>query len=155
MHNQERNVGPDEEYIVPLYRLAISNVSQERIADWLALQGLRYSNQQVRRTLKRANRDDLIEFLIQEEDIKIGDTIKSRSTSRIGKVIGIHSDGGTIDVRWDAGGTQPLSKESVFKMRTQEERGFSKVHSEYETYAGTMGEERNFERPDDSKIIRR
>jgi len=110
----------DAEYIVPLYRMAISNVPNEKIMDWMAYNGLRYSNQMVKRTLRMARREDLIDVFIQEEEISIGDTIKSRSTARIGEVTGIRPDGDTIMVRWDAGGSQLLSKESVFKLRSKE-----------------------------------
>ena len=113
-------IGPDAEYIVPLYRLAISNVPNEKILDWMAINGLRYSNQMVKRTLKLAQREDLINYMIQEEDIKLGDTIKSRMTARIGEVIRIRPDGDTIEVKWETGGRQLLSKESVFKLRTKE-----------------------------------
>lgn len=112
--------GPDAEYIVPLYRLAISNVSNDQIANWLAINALKYSNQMVKRTLKRANREDLIDYLIKEEEIKLNDTIKSRMTGRVGTVCGVKSDGDTITVKWDSGGRQMLSKESVFKLRSKE-----------------------------------
>lgn len=118
--NKERWTGPDAEYIVPLYRLAISKVPNERIADWMAINGLKYSNQLVKRTLRIAQRADLIDYLIQEEDINIGDTVKSRMTARIGEVVGMRPDGDSIKVKWDAGGSQLLPKESVFKLRTQE-----------------------------------
>ena len=67
-----------------------------------------------------AGREDLIGYLIQEEDISLGDTVKSRMTARIGKVTKIRPDGDTIMVKWDAGGSQLLSKESVFKLRSKE-----------------------------------
>jgi hypothetical protein len=120
MRQREKWVGPDAEYIVPLYRLLISNVPMERVADWMAINGMRHSNQMVKRTLKIAGREDLIEYLIKEEDINIGDSIKSRMTAREGKVVGIRPDGDTIEVKWDTGGRQLLSKESVFKLRTKE-----------------------------------
>ena len=119
MRHRERWAGPDAEYIVPLYRLLVSNVPFEKIADWLAINGMRYSNQLVKRTLKFADREDLLEYLIKEEEINIGDSIKSRMTAREGTVVGIRPDGDTIEVKWDTGGRQLLSKESVFKLRTQ------------------------------------
>jgi len=120
----------DMEYIVPLYRMAMSRVPNEKIADWLAVNGMRYSNQLVKRTLRMAAREDLIDYLIKEEEINLGDDIKSRMTARIGKVIGIRPDGDTIEVKWETGGRQLLSKESVFKLRTKEiveTKDFSKV----------------------------
>ena len=149
MHNNERWIGADAEYIVPLYRLLISNVPYEKIADWMAYNGLRYSNQLVKRTLKYANREDLIPCFIEEEDIKINDVIKSRMTAREGVVIGIRSDGDTIEVKWDSGGRQLLSKESVFKLRTKEivETGdITKVCTEKDDTYDAMNERKLFVR---------
>jgi len=115
-----RHSGPDAEYIVPLYRMALSNSSIEKIADWMAASGMKFSNQMVKRTLRMAKREDLIEYLIQEEDISLGDTVKSRMTARVGEVVKIRPDGDTIHVKWETGGTQPLSKESVFKLRSKD-----------------------------------
>ena len=120
MHKLDRYSMRDSDYIVELYHMATKNFPDEKIADWLALNGIRYSNQAVRRTLKKAGREDLIDYFIKEEDINIGDTIRSRMTSRIGKVTSIHKDGDTIEVRWDTGGKQLIGKESVFKMRTSD-----------------------------------
>lgn len=131
---KESRKGPDADYIVPLYRLALSNVPVEKIADWLAINGLRYGNQMVRRTLKYAGREDLIDYLIKEEDIQLGDTVKSRSTARVGKVIEIRGNtDGTVVVKWDSGGKQLISKESLFKLRSQEinsTKDFSQVASD-------------------------
>lgn len=124
MSQRERWSGPDAEYIVPLYRLIISKRSNEEIMDWMAINGLRYSNQLVKRTLKMAGREDLIDFIIKEEDIKIGDPVKSRMTARVGEVMAIRPDGDTIEVHWDSGGRQLLSKESVFKLRSKEIKDF-------------------------------
>jgi hypothetical protein len=149
---QKRWTGPDAEYIVPLYRLAMShNVDNERIAEWMAINGLRYSNQMVKRTLKMAKREDLIDYLIKEEDIKIGDTVKSRMTGRIGDVSQIRPDGDTIVVRWDTGGSQPLSKESVFKLKSKESeitdnKDFKKVHNHSDDTYKVMNEKKLFER---------
>jgi hypothetical protein len=120
MEQDKRWTGPDAEYIVPLYRLAISKRSNEEIMDWMAINGLRYSNQLVKRTLKMAGREDLIDFVIKEEEINIGDPIKSRMTARVGEVVGIRPDGDTIMVHWESGGRQLLSKESVFKLRSKD-----------------------------------
>ena len=120
MDRRQRWAGPDAEYIVPLYRLLKSGVSLDKIFDWMSINGMRHSNQMVKRTLKFAGREDLIEYLIKEEEISLGDSIKSRMTAREGTVVGIRPDGDTIEVKWDTGGRQLLSKESVFKLRTKE-----------------------------------
>lgn len=127
IENNKNWAAADAEYIVPLYRMAISNVSNERIFDWMAVNGLKYSNQMVKRTLRLAKREDLIDVLIKEEDISLGDTVKSRMTARIGEVIGIRPDGDTIVVKWDAGGRQIISKESVFKLRSKEIKNFKDI----------------------------
>lgn len=132
MAERSKWAGPDAEYIVPLYRLAISNVSNEEIANWMSINGLRFSNQMVKRTLKMAYREDLIGYLIKEEEIDLGDTIKSRMTARVGEVVGVRTDGDTIEVKWDTGGRQLLSKESVFKLRTKDINALddmTKVHT--------------------------
>jgi len=126
-----------KDYVNELYHLIKRGATNERIADWIALNGLRHSNQTVRQTFKKAGREDLTSYFIQEEDIDVGDTIKSRMTARIGKVVGIRSDGDTILVKWDAGGVQLLSKESVFKMRNkdiQDVDDMAKVHSVLDPY---------------------
>lgn len=124
MSQEKRWKGPDMEYIVPLYRLVLSNRSNEEVLDWMAINGMRYSNQMVKRTLKMAGREDLIDFMIKEEDIQIGNTVKSRMTGRIGEVVGIRPDGDTIEVYWESGGRQRLSKESVYKLRTKDIKDF-------------------------------
>ena len=141
--------GPDAEYIGPLYRMAISNTPNERIADWMAVNGLRYSNQLVKRTLRMAHREDLIGYLIKEEEIDINDTVKSRMTARVGKVIGVRPDGDIITVKWDTGGSQLIPKESVFKLRTQEiveTKDFSKVQTSTEDTYKAMNEKKVFVR---------
>ena len=50
------------------------------------------------RSFKKAKRGDLIDLFIQREDIKIGNTVRSKSTGRFGKVVSIHWDGETVDV---------------------------------------------------------
>jgi len=110
----------DIDHIETLYKmLTMPNFPMERIADWMAINGLKYSNQLVARTFKMAGREDLKDVFIEEEDIKIGSIIRSRYTGRIGEVIEMKADGHTIVVKWDTGGSQPLSKESVFKLRNK------------------------------------
>lgn len=137
MRQAHRHSTQEKEYIFELYEMLKRDFPFEKIADWMAINGLRHSNQMVKRTFKFAGREDLSEYFIKEEDIKVGDTIRSRMTSRIGKVLGIHKDGDTIEVRWDAGGSQLLAKESVFKLRTQEidsVKDLTKVKSIYNNY---------------------
>jgi hypothetical protein len=116
----------EQEYYVPLYRLAVSRIPEDyrldKMSEWLAKNALRVSNQMVRRTLKRAKREDLIAVFLQEEDIKINDSVRSRSTGRFGKVVAERSDGETVEVKWEAGGVQPISKGSLFKMKVKHER---------------------------------
>jgi len=123
----ERN----QDHIETLYRMLKMNMPVEKIADWLAIHGIRYSSPLVKRTFKKAEREDLIEYFIKEEDVKIGDLIRSRSTGRMGIVKGIKNDGDTILVKWDTGGSQLVSKEGMFKLRNKD---FSKIHTELDPY---------------------
>lgn len=120
MRQIHRHSSVEQDYIFELHEMVKRNFPMDRIADWLAVNGLRHSNQMVANTFKRAGREDLVEYFIQEEDIKIGDTVRSRYSGRFGKVVEIGEDGYKIVVHWDAGGRQPLGKESVFKMREVE-----------------------------------
>jgi len=106
-----------QEYILELYEMLNRNFPLDKIADWMAVNGIRHNAQMVQHTFKKAGREDLMEYFIKEEDIKIGDTVRSRTTARFGKVLGTHKNDFVIEVRWDSGGTQLLSKASVFKMR--------------------------------------
>lgn len=127
----------NDDYIFELAKLIERGVDDETVSTWVASKGLRHSNQMLKKTLKFAGREDLIEYLIKEEDIKIGDTIRSRFTARFGKVIGIHKDGDTIEVAWESGGRQLLGKESVFKMKDKfigSTKEISKVQSVYDNY---------------------
>lgn len=137
MQKVHRHSAQDKDYIIELYEMIKRQLPLDKIADWLAVNGLRHSNQMVTRTFKVAGREDLVEYFIKEEDIEIGDTIQSRMTARIGKVKGIHKDGDTIEVHWDAGGNQLLSKESVFKLRSKdisEISDMTKVKTKYDDY---------------------
>lgn len=131
------NSTKDMAYINELYLMLQRDLPFEKIADWMAIHGLRHSNQMIKRTFKKAQREDLLEYFIKEEDIKIGDIIRSRFTARMGEVIGIHKDGDTIEVKWDSGGRQFLSKESVFKMRNkvvEDVSDLKKVHTVLNPY---------------------
>jgi len=137
MRKVNRHAMKDDDYILELYQLIRRGADDSSVSDWVASRGLRHSNQLLKRTLKYAGREDLIEYLIKEEDINIGDTIRSRFTGRFGKVIGIHKDGDTIEVIWDAGGKQLLGKESVFKMKEKNidsAKDLTKVKSIYDDY---------------------
>jgi hypothetical protein len=103
-------------YIIDLYYLAKKTNDTERVASWVEKNLSKYSSDQIKVTLKMAGMDELADYFVSEVDIKIGDTIKSRSTARVGRVTGIHKDGDTIEVMWDAGGRQIIAKESVFKL---------------------------------------
>jgi len=108
------------DYIVPLYKIITRFNDVDRVGEWLAENGERYSNAVIKKTFKMAGRDDLSELFLKEEDISVGDRIKSRMTSREGRVVAIHWDGDTIEVKWNSGGRQLLSKESVFKISDRE-----------------------------------
>ena len=137
MRKLHRHSMQNDDYILELYQLLKRGADDSSVSDWVASRGLRHSNQMLKRTLKYAGREDLIEYLIKEEDIAVGDTIRSRFTGRFGKVIGIHKDGDTIEVIWEAGGKQLLGKESVFKMKEKyvdSAKDITKVKSVYDDY---------------------
>jgi len=137
MRQIHRHSMKEDEYINELYQLLRRGSDDSSISDWVASRGLRHSNQMLKNTFKYAGREDLIEYLIKEEDIAIGDPIRSRFTGRFGKVTGLHKDGSTIEVLWEAGGRQLLSKESVFKMKEKNidsVKDLTKVKSVYDNY---------------------
>jgi len=120
MQKVHRHATQEKDYIFELYEMIKRDFPISKIADWLAINGLRHSNQLVSRTFKIAGREDLIDIFIKEEDINVGDTIRSRMTARIGEVIEVGKDGGKLIVRWESGGKQPVGKESVFKIRNKD-----------------------------------
>ena len=120
MRPLQRHSLKDQDYIVELYEMLKRSFPDEKIADWMAMNGLRHTAQAVRRTFKKAGREDLVDFFIKEEDIKVGDTVRSRYTARFGKVLGVGKDEGTITVRWETGGSQIIDKHLLFKMREGE-----------------------------------
>jgi len=137
MQHIHRHSMRHDDYIFELAKLIERGVADESISDWVASKGLRHSNQMLKKTLRYAGREDLIEYLIKEEDITIGDTIRSRYTARFGEVIGIHKDGDTIEVAWEAGGRQLLGKESVYKIKEKNidsVKDLTKVKSVYDNY---------------------
>lgn len=120
MRQLHNNSTRGQEYITELHEMLVRNFPLDKLADWMATQGLRHDAQLVQQTFKRAGREDLMEYFIQESDIKVGDTVRSRATARFGKVTELKKDGFVIKVHWDSGGSQLLSKAAVFKMREGE-----------------------------------
>ena len=121
----------DLDKIDTLYRMVEMNMDFDKIADWLGENGHRYSNALIKQTFKEAKREDLVDYFIKEEDVSIGDTVKSRATGRTGTVKGIKNDGDTIVVAWETGGTQMVSKEGMFKLKG---KAFVKIHTELDPY---------------------
>lgn len=143
--NKEIHKARYNKLIYPLYHIIKQGASDDYLMDWIGLNGPNYSNFQIKHTLKTAGREDFIKMIIPEEDIDINDTIKSRMTSRIGKVIGVHADGDTIEVKWDEGGRQFLSKESVYKISTKDitnPSDLTKVKTTSEPYADMLKEDK-------------
>jgi hypothetical protein len=140
----------EQEYYVPLYRLAVSKIDEDyrlqQMTEWLAKNALRVSNQQVRTTLKKAGREDLADYFVKQEDIGIGDLVRSRTTGRFGNVVKEHWDGETVSVKWETGGVQPISKGGLFKMTSEKEERYDKkditiAKSEYEDYNKMLDKE--------------
>ena len=119
-------------YVETLYRMLERNFGMDKITEWFAEQGIRYTTSAIKNTFKMAGREDLISTFIEEEDISIGNKVKSRATGRVGHVKGIKNDGDTILVQWETGGLQPLSKEGVYKLKDNND--FVKVHTTSKPY---------------------
>jgi len=142
------------DYVVGLDRLLRSKASDEQILDWHSKSGSLYTNRSIKNTLKSAGRSDLSKYMIKEEDISLGDKVKSRMTSREGEVMKIHSDGDTITVKWETGGLQPLSKESVYILHGEynpEQQNFSKVQTDVYGNDGMTGPETDFTKVHEKK----
>lgn len=140
--------------VIALDRLIRSKASNEKIVDWYNKSGGMYSNTDIKNTLRAAGREDLKGLIIKEEDISIGDKVKSRLTNREGKVIKIHWDGDTITVKWETGGVQPLSKESVYKLNgafDPEKQNYSKVRTDLYGYDGMTGKDTDFTKVHDKE----
>ena len=126
-----------------LARMFRDRVSDEEVIEWYRRSGSMYSNTAIKNTLKIANKEYLRDSMIEEENIDLGDKVKSRMTSREGEVVKIHTDGDTITVKWDTGGLQPLAKESVYKLSgsfSPEKQNYTKVHTEIDGYKDMDGE---------------
>ena len=137
MRKQELSTKKNPTSIPELGKLLEVKASMESIANWMMKKGSLYTIHSIKQTFKKAKRDDLLEYFIQEADIKMGDTIKSRFTSRVGTVIGIHADGDTITVKWEGGGKQFLSKESVWivgEKDPEKPSDITKAKSIYDSY---------------------
>jgi len=130
-----------------LARMFRDRVSDEEVIEWYRRSGSMYSNTAIKNTLKIANKEYLRDSMIEEENIDLGDKVKSRMTSREGEVVKIHTDGDTITVKWDTGGLQPLAKESVYKLSgsfNPEKQNYTKVHTEIDGYKDMDGEAADF-----------
>jgi len=126
----------DMDHIDTLSRMLERDFSTDKIAAWLGDNGYKYTIPLIKQTFKKAKKEDMFREFIPEEDIQIGDKIRSRQTGREGKVNAIKNDGDTIIVTWSTGGNQLLAKEAVFKLTKKNE--FSKVHTTSDPY-GDMG----------------
>lgn len=127
----------DNSVITPLFRIAKTNRPLSEIMEWVEQHRQNYSVTRMSRTLHMAGMEDLAEYLIAEIDVSVGDNVRSRSTARIGKIIGIHPDGSTVDVKWSSGGVQPMSKEYLVKLGNKEDTAtFKKYTTKSDAYAG-------------------
>lgn len=133
------------DFIPDLYQLCTMKVPEslrlEKVAEWLGKNVTKVSNSTIKRTFVIAGREDLVDkMLLEVVDIDLHDTVRSRQTGRVGKVIGIHGDGETIVVSWDTGGQQLLSKGNVIKLNSATDfNNYKKVQTEADEYS--KGEE--------------
>lgn len=118
----------EQEYYVPLYRLASAKLIAEdkriaSITEWLIQHSRNIDLKKVKASFKRANREDLSEYFIEDTDVKIGDRVRSRTTGRFGKVTEQNWDMDSVIVSWDEGGKQLISKGMLQKMSEVDEKG--------------------------------
>lgn len=96
-------------------RLLTRNIPTERAFEFIAQYRDKLSNKDLRQVFVKVGREDLANDFIEEIDIDIDDKVISRMSAREGVVFGIHSDGDTVEVKWNEGGRQFVSKESLLK----------------------------------------
>lgn len=104
-------------FIPELYNMIKKGSSDEELAGYIANKGLKYGSKMIANTFKRAGKKDNITEMLRESEVSIGDTIQSRMTNKIGTVYGVHKDGRTLEVKWNEGGRQLISKESAYKLK--------------------------------------
>ena len=137
MRQLQGNTTKDADQIFELSEMLKRDFPFEKIADWLAVHGIRYSNQRVAHTLKVAGKEDWIELFLKQEDINVGDTVRSKNTGRFGKVIEVKKNGFTVIVKLDAGGKQHFDKGTLIKMRegaVDKPADVTQIRSEYDNY---------------------
>jgi hypothetical protein len=79
---------------------------------------------------------------IKTVDIKVKDKVQSRFSFRKGEVVGIHSDGSNVVVKWDeTNETQPIAKESLFKLNKKD---VAIAGTEDDAYANMIDPEKTF-----------
>jgi hypothetical protein len=137
MQQVHRHATKQTDYIVELDLMLKRGLPTEKIADWMAVNGLRHSSQLVRNTFKYAGREDLIDLFIKEESVKVGDVVRSRMSARIGVVVATYKDDLDVLVHWDAGGNQKVSIASLFKLRnhnTENATDVTKLNTKFDDY---------------------
>ena len=138
----------EQPYYTAIYNILRSRLSDEdkvnKVACWV-LDNPDINRSKFASSFKRAERKDLLDLFIEDEDIKIGERIKSRSTGREGEVIEIGWDGETVKVKWDQGGVQKVTKDSLFLLRKSmepkhngyEKEDFSNIRTQDDPYSKT------------------
>jgi len=120
----------EQEFYTPIYRILLSRLDEDtkvnKVAEWLFNNHRKIKMSTLRASFRKAGREDLIDDFIENLDVHPGDSVKSRSTGRVGVVTEIKSDGETLCVKWDTGGTQQLAKEQIIIMHTKKEHDFNK-----------------------------
>jgi hypothetical protein len=139
----------EQEYYVPLYRIASSMMlsEQNKIKEaeaWLIQNSKNIDLKKVKAAFKRAKRDDLVSYFIDDVDIKIGDKVRSRYTGRFGKVVKESWDKEHVVVSWDNdNGQQLICKGLLVKMSEVNEKGIkpgdmSLVKQQFEPYENML-----------------
>ena len=137
MRQLNRHSMKNTDYIFELNEMLTRKFPIDKIADWLAVNGLRHSNQMVMNTFKYAGREDLVDLFIKEEQVKIGDIVRSRMSGRMGVDLATYKDDLDVMVHWDAGGKQKISIASLFKMRdvsVTDQDEVTKLNTKFDDY---------------------
>lgn len=110
-----------DDLYIPIYRILKSARLKDeekllRIFSWTEDNISTIKRSTFKNTFKQANREDLLEVFVQEDEVGINDVIRSRYTNRVGEVLGLKGDGETLVVKWDTGQLQNVAKTSVIKL---------------------------------------
>ena len=125
----------------------INTGSEEEVCTFLSRHSNYMKPETIREAFDRSERPELKGRYIAEIDVQLNDRVMSRHSGRKGNIVGIKSDGESVDVKWDDGIIQGLQKYSLFKITKDTIDSLSQVR----TYSTTGVEDNYKSMMDDSK----